>query len=127
MKISELFFICDENIHPNVIHFLQSTNIRLTTVAELGLRSTKDEKILAKAIELNAVVITHDKNFGKLYFLESRPFTGIIYLKPGHIKFSVTIETLKNLLKDDFDITFPFILVAERKGDFLTIRFRNFK
>ena len=40
--------------------------------------------------------------------------TGIIYLRPGHIRPSFTIQTIEALAAQPLDVQPPFIVVAER-------------
>ena len=53
------------------------------------------------------------------------PFTGIIYLRPGHIRPTFTIQTLETLAAQSLDVTAPFIVVAERREDSVQVRVRQ--
>ena len=52
-------------------------------------------------------------------------FTGIIYLRPGHIHADFTIKTLEAIRDNAPEVAPPFILVAERAGDIVRIRVRQ--
>jgi predicted nuclease of predicted toxin-antitoxin system len=125
MRWREYSFVCDENIHPDVIDFLRLHSKSVKTVSELNLSSFDDETILKAAHAKQSVVLTHDSDFGKIIFMKKVSFTGIVYLRPGHIVSVFTIETLKALLEKDFDLEPPFMLIAERKKDAIKIRIRN--
>jgi len=71
------------------------------------------------------VVITHDSDFGGLAVLNSQPYIGIIYLRPGHIRPEFTIQTLQAIQSRTLEVTPPFIVVAERTGNNVKIRLRQ--
>ena len=125
MKLPEFSFVCDENIHPVVVDFLQSHVNSVKTVSSLTLVAQDDEKILAAAHITQSIVLTHDNDFGKIVFIKKVPFTGIVYLRPGHIVPLFTIEMLTALFERDFDLHPPFMLIAERKKDDIKVRVRN--
>jgi hypothetical protein len=52
-------------------------------------------------------------------------FTGIVYLRPGHIVPLFTIEILKTLFEKDFELEPPFMLIAERKKENIKVRIRS--
>lgn len=51
--------------------------------------------------------------------------TGVIFLRPGHIDYSFTIQTLESILATALQAEVPFIIVAERTGNDIKIRLRN--
>jgi hypothetical protein len=53
------------------------------------------------------------------------PMIGIVYLRPGHIEPSFTLETLEVLFAELTEVTPPFIAVAERAGQRVRIRYRT--
>ncbi len=126
MKLTEYSFVCDENIHPVVVDFLKAHVASVKTVSELKLTSADDEKILETAHVTQSIVLTHDSDFGKIVFMKKVTFTGIVYLRPGHIIPLLTIDTLKTLFASEFELESPFMFVAERtKLDTLKVRIRS--
>lgn len=71
------------------------------------------------------VILTHDADFGALAVSQGAQVRGIVYLRPGHIRPSFTIETLKALFLLDLDLDTPFLLVAHRVGAKLRVRLRH--
>lgn len=124
MKLLDYSFLCDENIHPVVVDFLKTRVSSIQTVSELNLISQDDEKILEVAHSTRSIVLTHDSDFGKIVFLKKVPFTGIVYLRPGHIVPLFTIETLQALFEKEFELKAPFMLIAERKKEDVKVRIR---
>jgi hypothetical protein len=52
---------------------------------------------------------------------------GIVYLRPAHIDPQFTIQSIETVLKADREVVAPFVLVAKRKGNRVTIRVRAIK
>lgn len=124
MRLREFNLLTDENIHPGVLQFLRSQGFDVLDVKESRLVGADDEALIQKSIRENRLIVTHDSDFGKLAVVKSEPVVGIIYLRPGHIMPEFTITTIRELLKSDFDLTPPFILVAERSASRIQIRIR---
>ncbi len=118
-------FLTDENIQPTVIEFLKSQSFDTVDVFSLQLNSKSDKEILLLAKQLDRVILTHDADFGQIIFYEKITFKGLIYLQPGHIKPSFTIQTLNALIKSEIELVEPFIIVAEQKQGKVKIRIRN--
>lgn len=73
----------------------------------------------------NGSFSTHDGDFGTLAIRQGEPFTGIIYLRPGHISATFVLQILTRLEGLDIDLTPPFINVAERREGQIRFRIRN--
>ena len=73
----------------------------------------------------NRVIITQDRDFGKLIYTQNSDFIGILYLRPGHILPQFHIQTLEHLLESNIQLESPFILIAENFGNSIKIRIRN--
>ncbi len=126
MKLKQFLFLTDENIHPDVISYLRNLNYNIKDVKETGLMGKPDSYLLNIAFAENRVVLTHDSDFGKLVFLHSSEFIGIIYLRPGHFQAKETISTLDVLLNSNFEeLRVPFIIVGENTGSTIKVRIKN--
>ncbi len=124
MKALDFPLLADENVHPNVIAFLRKIGLDVDSIAEQGQFGLPDIQVLQQATESNRVVLTHDSDFGGMAVFGAK-FTGIIYLRPGHIRADFTIKTLEAIRDNAPGVTPPFILVAERTGDTVKIRVRQ--
>jgi len=124
MNIIEAAFLTDENISPVFFEYLKSKNFNVKNVVELQLNGQPDEEVLRISQIENRVIITQDSDFGRLVKLDKIPFTGIIYLRPGHISASFHIQTFEAILEAVATLNPPFILVAENKGNKIKIRMR---
>lgn len=125
MKLAEYPFLADENIHPDVIAYLREQSFDVLSVFEAELVGSPDEAVLQFAYEAGRVVLTHDSDFGMLAIAYHQPMTGILYVRPGHIQPSFTIESLTTILNQTFEVEPPFIIVGTRKGQRVHIRARQ--
>jgi predicted nuclease of predicted toxin-antitoxin system len=117
--------LTDENIHPSVIQYLRQQGCDVEDVSSLGLRGQPDDVILREAQKDNRIVLTHDRDFGRLAILGRHPLEGIVFLRPGHIDPQFTIATLQAIDTQELDYSPSFILVARRRGAHVQMRFRR--
>lgn len=117
--------LADENIHEEVVQYLRKQGLKIESIKERNLRGSTDTQILKLAQEEGKIILTHDADFGRMMHFTSAAKTGIIYLRPGHIDFSFTIQTLQSILLAELQTQIPFILVAERTGDDIKLRLRT--
>ena len=125
MKALDFPLLADENVHPEVIDFLRKAGLDVASVSEQGQYGLPDSQVLQKATEAGRVVLTHDSDFGGLALMGAE-FIGIIYIRPGHIRTEFTTKTIEAVRDNAPEVTPPFILVAERTGDTVKIRVRQF-
>jgi len=69
----------DENIESAVIDGLRRRKIAVLAAVELGYRGKSDEFHLAKAGELEAVILTHDVDFLMMASIPGTKHRGIIF------------------------------------------------
>ncbi|GAB4401795.1 MAG: hypothetical protein OHK003_28650 [Anaerolineales bacterium] len=125
MKALDFPLLADENVHPEVIDFLRKAGLDVMSVSEQGQYGLPDSQVLQQATEAGRVVLTHDSDFGGLALMGAQ-FIGIIYIRPGHIRTEFTTKTIEAVRDNAPEMTPPFILVAERTGDTVKIRVRQF-
>jgi predicted nuclease of predicted toxin-antitoxin system len=117
--------LTDENIHPLVVQFLRQQGCDIEDVLTMGLRQAADHVILGEALKENRIVLTHDRDFGRLAILVRQLIHGIVFLRPGHIDPQFTIATLQAIDGQGFDFSPSFILVARRQAAFVQLRMRR--
>ncbi len=125
MKLSDFALLTDENLEVEVVAFLRQSGFDVFDVCENGLHGSTDVDLLQRAVRENRVVVTHDSDFGTLALLQGEPIIGILFLRPGHIDPQFSIETLKSLLASNPDISPPFVVVAKRSANIVTVRVRH--
>jgi predicted nuclease of predicted toxin-antitoxin system len=117
--------LADENIQRDVVTFLRQQGHDVQSLVEQELFGQSDIDILRVAHQQGRAVLTHDADFGTLAIAQDEPFTGIIYLRPGHIRASFTIETIETLAAQPLDVQPPFVVVAERRDQTVRVRTRQ--
>jgi len=125
LKLHKYSFLTDENIHPEVVDFLCQSGCNVFDVKLNNLIGIDDLALIRKSFSEKRLIFTHDSDFGSIAIGNSEPVTGIIYLRPGHIKPEFTISIIKELFSRELDIKPPFIIVAERTKSRIKIRIRN--
>lgn len=117
--------LTDENLHPSVVDGLRERGHDAVTVVEHGLAGRSDLDLIRTAREEGRVIVTHDSDFGTLAIRRGEPWSGIVYLRPGHISPEFVLGVLDGVAELDIDVEFPFLLVAARRGDDIKIRLRT--
>jgi predicted nuclease of predicted toxin-antitoxin system len=125
VKPLDLPLLTDENVHADIVVWLRERGVNVRTIFDEGLAAKLDAEILARAHAQGRVVLTHDSDFGRLAILRREPVFGIIYLRPGHRNADFTIGTLRALHASEIEVSPPFIIVAERRGDQTRVRVRT--
>jgi predicted nuclease of predicted toxin-antitoxin system len=116
--------LADENVHAEVVRFLRDLGCDVLAVRESDSIGASDRQLLRWAAAEGRIILTHDRDFGRLAVLAGEPVVGIVYLRPGHIDPAFTIESLQAIVRQDHELAPPFILVAARSGNRVQIRLR---
>jgi predicted nuclease of predicted toxin-antitoxin system len=125
LTFGQLRFLCDENVHPDVIAYLRRAGHDTVSVMETGLRGATDDAVLQASVDSQRAVISHDADFGFLTIAEGKPIYAVVYLRPGHILADFTIRTIDVLARSGLDLVPPFLLVAHRRLGTVRIRLRK--
>lgn len=95
----KLKFLADESLEYSIVLWLRKMNYDVISIAE-DFPSVKDEKVLEKATQENRIIITNDKDFGDLVFLNQLPHKGVILLRFKTEVVETKIKFLKFFLKN---------------------------
>ena len=125
MLLSQFAFLTDENLSFRVVEWLRGNGFDVFDINAENLASSPDTKVMAIAERQKRVVITQDSDLATILFKKGLKNSGVIFLRPGHVKSETVIETLNYLFKTDFDVEIPFILVADNQGDIIKVRIRK--
>ncbi len=93
----------DENIERAIIDGLRRRKIEVISAKESGYAGRPDEFHLKKAIEINAVILTHDIDFLKMASIGDVRHCGIIFSHSKNVSISRCIrgvELIVNVLTD---------------------------
>lgn len=108
-------FLADESLEYSIVLWLRELDYDVISVAE-DFPSVDDEKVLEKAVQENRIIITNDKDFGDLVFLNRLPNKGIILLRFRTEEVGTKIKFLKSFLENYSDkIINKFTVIDESK------------
>jgi predicted nuclease of predicted toxin-antitoxin system len=116
MKLTEFRLLTDENIAPQAVVFLRDQGFDVWDVKEAGFAATDDVALLVRAVAENRIILTQDSDFGTAFFQLGFQPTGIVYLRPGHVRATETIALLTSLLNQD-----KVALVSKGRWSFLQL------
>ena len=73
-------FLLDQDVYAVTARFITYCGHDVVLVAQIGLSQARDEEILKMAQEQNRILITRDRDYGNLVFVQEIG-TGVIYLR----------------------------------------------
>jgi predicted nuclease of predicted toxin-antitoxin system len=88
-------FLIDQDVYRITIDELKEWGHDVVRAKELGMQQASDQDLLRKAREMDRLLITRDKDFGSLVFLEEKLLTGVILLR----MVPVTVEEVHRELR----------------------------
>jgi predicted nuclease of predicted toxin-antitoxin system len=73
-------FLLDQDVYAVTARFLSNLGHDVVPVAQLGLSRADDEKILRVAQAQDRILVTRDRDFGNLVFVQALG-SGVLYLR----------------------------------------------
>ena len=73
-------FLLDQDVYGVTAKFLRNAQYDVVAVAELGLSRAKDTEVLSTAQTQGRILITRDRDYGNLVFVQAHG-SGVIYLR----------------------------------------------
>lgn len=127
MRLKDAAWLLDENVHDAILKYLEAQGSEVIGVRRDGLIGATDADLLETARREERVVLTHDRDFGRLAFARGSDFYGIVYLRPGHHRPEFALSLLDAAFSLDADLEPPFVIVVQRREDDIRIRIRQFR
>ena len=93
-------FLIDQDVYHVTVCWLKDQGHNVVTAVELGLASSSDEELLKKAVETERIMVTRDKDFGALVFLNNIRETGVILLRINPATIKETHQEIHRLLEE---------------------------
>ena len=124
MKLRDFGLLGDQNIREAVVEHFRSEGFDVLSAREGDLPGSADERLFELAIANGLVIVTHDRDFGRLAMFAANHPPGIVYLRPGHLSTDFTIAMVVGLLEANPDVEPPFLIVAEQTTRGLVLRTR---
>lgn len=91
-------FLADEDVEKPVVEMLRNEGHDVLYMCQIATR-TIDEKLLEQANSESRILLTGDKDFGELIFLQKKISAGIILMRFVSEKSSVKVRFMQSLLK----------------------------
>ena len=114
--------LLDQDVYEATARFLITLQHGVVRVAELGMAQASDEENLKKALELNRVFVTRDRDYGNLVFVKGIR-SGVLYLRvlPSNInQVHAELERVLNLYEEQ-DLKSAFIVIEAGRHRFRKI------
>lgn len=89
-----LSFLADENISPESASFVTTLGFPCRSLSRDGPHGLSDRQIVALARQEGHVILTHDLDFGEIYYFASEGQIGILVLRLRH----QTVEAVNDVL-----------------------------
>lgn len=108
-------FLVDESVEYRVVEFLRSVGHDIVAIAD-GKSSLPDIDVLTYARKTKRILITNDKDFGTLVFLDHRLHSGIVLLRLAKEDATSKIDALKTVLfRYGNNLSKSFVVVTKEK------------
>ncbi len=106
--------LADQDIWQTTVDLLRDDGHDLITAREAGLASADDATLLQKAVYDGRLLLTRDKDFGTLVFLEKICSRGVIFLRISPSSMDETHAVLLRLIENtpEEDLRDRFCVVA---------------
>lgn len=88
-------FLADENISPETADFLEGMGYPCHSLRRNGPHRLSDPEIVALAKQEGRIILTHDLDFGEIYYLAEKGAIGILVLRLRH----QTVEWVNDVLQ----------------------------
>jgi predicted nuclease of predicted toxin-antitoxin system len=92
-------FLADQDVYQITVDFLQTLGHEVLRAAEAGLSRAADEELLHYAQKEGRILVTRDKGFGALVFLQFQRHGGVILLRMEPSTVEVVHEELARVLR----------------------------
>ena len=91
-------FLADENFEPRFVERLRREGYEVLYINEIAL-GANDEEVLHYANKWEAILLTHDKDFGELYFRQGLISKGVVLLRLNELSLNEKIERAVKAMK----------------------------
>ena len=114
--------LLDQDVYEVTARFLSDLGHDVLRVAEVGMSTASDEENLRKAVELERLFITRDRDFGNLVFVR-RMNVGVLYLRMLPSNKNAVHEQLTKIFESyaPSDLSKAFVVVEAGRYRFRTL------
>ena len=116
-----LKFIADVNVEKGIIDYLLECGYDVKWIPDYNCGITDDE-LLKIANEEKRILLTNDKDFGELIFLQKKHSLGIILFRIKEQQTQIKLDLISRLLEKYEDkILYHFIVITKIKFRFISM------
>ncbi len=109
-------FLFDESADGRLGAYLRSLGHDVSTIAADYHQSLDDSRVLEIAHQAQRVLVTDDRDFGRLVFVLHQPHSGVLYFRLGtNVELETKIRHLDHVLTDYRDQLRQFITVTPER------------
>ncbi|KPJ75191.1 MAG: hypothetical protein AMK72_04890 [Planctomycetes bacterium SM23_25] len=111
--------LADQDIYAVTVRLLRQVGHDAVTAAEMGQSRTTDSELLAVAQREDRILITRDRDFGSLVFLQHLG-AGVIYLRTSSLNLNAVHAELERVLGlySEEDLHGAFVVVEAGRHRF---------
>ena len=111
--------LLDQDVYETTARFLIDLQHDVVRIAELGMAQASNEENLNKALELNRIFVTRDRDYGNLVFVKGIK-SGVLYLRILPSNINQVHAELKRVLDfyDEQKLKSAFIVVEADRHHF---------
>jgi len=121
MKGANIKFIADVNIEKPIIDYLSESGCDIKWVPDYNCEML-DEELLKMANKEKRILITNDKDFGEIVFLQKRLSVGVILFRVKGQNTGDKVRLIKKLLDNYSDkILNHFVVITQNKFRFISM------
>jgi predicted nuclease of predicted toxin-antitoxin system len=114
-----LKFIADVNVEKAVVDFLRTEGYDVKWIPDFN-RRMPDESLLKLANKERRILVTNDKDFGELTFLQRKCSAGVILIRVKGRKTSDKVKLMEKVLKGHRDkLANHFVVASKTKFRFI--------
>ena len=114
--------LLDQDVYEITARFLIGLGHDVVRVSEMGMARASDEENLERALELNRVFVTRDRDYGNLVFVK-RIKCGVLYLRILSSSINQIHAELERVLSlyEEQDLRSAFVVIEAGKHRFRKI------
>lgn len=108
--------LADMGISPHSVAFLRKLGIEAVHLHELGLDRLPDAEIMAKALQEDYVVLTHDLDFGELLALSGAKLPSVVIFRLQNMTPANVNHYLRVLVDGYQDVLAEGVIISVTEG-----------
>ncbi|MCB9282635.1 MAG: DUF5615 family PIN-like protein [Lewinellaceae bacterium] len=108
-------FLADESVDFRIVTHLREDGYEIEAIVEIN-PSISDEEVLTLANEMEAILVTEDKDFGELTYRLKKPNQGIVLIRMSGVQIEEKIEKIRQVLENYLeDLRRKFTVISKDK------------